>query len=178
MFRILFRCRNTYRHPQLRSLSARDRIALPVRFLHSSNACFWQNFLQGVEVMSLHIIKSDRRKEEERIGRYMQEIRDIVAARLSRRELLRMGLVMGGAGLLALHGTRNFRPYWAHADDDHDLRLTSPPNTPFVDPLPIPPVLQQTTLNPAPTFGTNPTAVPGARPVIGGFTEAARDAHQ
>src|SRR5256712_12327621 len=129
--------------------------------------------------MALQIIKSDRRKEEERIGRYMQEIRDIVAARLSRRELLRLGLVMGGAGLLAMHGTRNFRPYWAHADDNESsIRFTSPPNTPFVDPLPIPPVLQPTTLNPAPTFGTNPTAVPGARPLIGGFTEATRDAHQ
>src|SRR5437867_6374331 len=128
--------------------------------------------------MALQIIKADRRKEEERIGRYMQEIRDIVKARLSRRELLRMGLVMGGAGLLAMHDMPNFRPYWAHADDDHDLRLTSPPNTPFVDPLPIPPALQPTTLNPAPTFGTNPTAVPGDRPLIGGFTEATRDAHQ
>src|SRR6266705_2755668 len=128
--------------------------------------------------MSLQILKSDRRKKEEKIARYMQEIRDIVAARLSRRELLRMGLVMGGAGLLALHGTRNFRPYWAHADVDHDLRLISPPNTPFVDPLPIPPVLQQTVLSPAPTYGPNPNPVPSNRPLIGGFTEATRDAHQ
>src|SRR5438034_10169882 len=121
--------------------------------------------------MPLHIIKSGRRQQEERVGRYMQEIRDIVKARLNRRELLRVGLVMGGAGLLALHGTRNFRPYWAHADDEPP-RPTSPPNTPFVDPLPIPPVLQATTLNPAPTFGPNPTPVPSTRPIIGGFTEA------
>jgi len=112
----------------------------------------------------------------------MQEIRDIVAARLSRRELLRLGLVMGGAGLLAMHGTRNFRPYWAHADDDGGggITMTSPPNTPFQDPLPIPPVLQGTTLNPAPTNATNPTPVPGTypNPLVRGFTEAARDPHQ
>src|SRR5216117_1430087 len=104
----------------------------------------------------MHIIKSGRRKKEERVGRYMQEIRDIVAARLSRRELLRLGLVMGGAGLLAMHGTRNFRPYWAHADDNGGgIRFTRPPNPQFQDPLPIPPNFQPTTRDPAPTKPRN-----------------------
>jgi len=111
-------------------------------------------------------------KDEKRISRYMQEIRDIAKAGLSRRELFRMGLVAGGAGLAALQGVRNFKPYWAHADS---LPFRSPRNTPFVDPLPIPPVMQPVTLNPAPTKGPNPvpSAVPGSL-----FTEASRPDHQ
>jgi len=107
---------------------------------------------------------------EKRVGRYMQEIRDIAKAGLSRRELFRIGLVMGGAGAAALQGARNFKPYWAHADS---LSLRSPRNTPFVDPLPIPPVMKPVALNPAPTKGTNP--VPSA---VTGFTEASRPDHQ
>ena len=56
-------------------------------------------------------MKSDRRNMEKSIGRYMQEIRDVVKAGLSRRELLRMGLVSGSSGLLALYGMRHFKPY-------------------------------------------------------------------
>ena len=44
----------------------------------------------------------DRRNMDKLVGRYMQEIRDIVKAGLSRRELLRMGLVSGSSGFLAL----------------------------------------------------------------------------
>jgi FtsP/CotA-like multicopper oxidase with cupredoxin domain len=116
----------------------------------------------------------DRRNMEKTIGRYMQEIRDIVKARLSRRELLRMGLVSGSSGLLALYGLRHFKPYWGHAQLFADeLQLQSPPNTPFKDPLPIPQPLQTTTLSPAPTKGTNPVAS-----AVTGFTEAVRPDHQ
>ena len=80
--------------------------------------------------MALQILKGDRKKEEQRIGRYMREIRAIVNAGFSRRELLRMGLVLGGAGLAAMHGMRGFRPYWAHAASGSGLILASPPNTP------------------------------------------------
>src|SRR5215471_19899931 len=96
------------------------------------------------------------------VGRYMQEIRDIVKARLSRRELLRMGLVSGSSGLLALYGMRHFKPYWGHAQLFADeIKFNSPPNTPFVAPLPIPQEVQDLTelgrqLDPAPTEGTNP----------------------
>jgi len=111
------------------------------------------------------------------IGRYMQEIRDIVKAGLSRRELLRMGLVSGSSGLLALYGMRHFKPYWGHAQLLADeLKLHSPPNTPFVDPLPIPQALQPTTLSPAPTKGTNPVA--SKLPGFTAFTEADRPDHQ
>lgn len=73
-----------------------------------------------------------------------------------------------------------------------DAALASPPNTPFVDPMPVPPVLTPVTSpNPAPTLGTNPMPTPSGRVVeakldgvtvatatIGGFTEATRPEHQ
>src|SRR5207245_3287356 len=88
-------------------------------------------------------------------------------------ELLRMGLVMGSEGWLAMRGLRNFRPYWAYGDDGGGVQHTSPPNTPFVDPLPIPRIAQPTTLNPAPTRGPNPVAS-----ALTGFTETNRPDHQ
>jgi FtsP/CotA-like multicopper oxidase with cupredoxin domain len=124
--------------------------------------------------MAIQILKGDRQHQEKRIGRYMQEIRDIVQGGFHRRELLKMGLVMGGAGLLAMRGMRNFRPYWAHAEDSNNgIRVISPPNTPFVDRLPIPAVMQRTRLDPAPTKGPNP-----APSALTGFTETKRPDHQ
>ena len=123
--------------------------------------------------MAIQILKGDRKKEEQRVGRYMREIREIVKAGFSRRELLRMGLVLGGAGLAAMHGMRGFRPYWAHAASGSGLSLASPPNTPFKDPLPIPRIMRPTTLNPAPTRGPNPVVS-----AVTGFTEAPRPDHQ
>lgn len=124
--------------------------------------------------MAIQVLNGDRRKMEQRIGRYMQEIRDIVQGGFCRRELLKMGLVLGGAGLAAMQGMRAFRPYWAHAEQGSgDLRLTSPPNTPFEDPLPIPAVMQKTALDPAPTQASR-----GATSAITGFTEAPRPDHQ
>jgi FtsP/CotA-like multicopper oxidase with cupredoxin domain len=129
--------------------------------------------------MAIQILNGDRRRKEKRIGQYMQGIRDIVQGGFNRRDLLKMGLVMGGAGLTALQGMRTFRPYWAHADDGGGggLRLISPPNTPFVDPLPIPAIMQKTTLDPAPAPGPIPPNYLVAS-ALTGFTEAGRPAHQ
>ena len=121
--------------------------------------------------MAPHVGPPGSKENEKRVGRYMQEIRDIAKAGFSRRELFRMGLVMGGGGLAALQGVRNFKPHWAHADNS--LPFRSPRNTPFVDPLPIPPVMRPVTLTPAPTKGTNP-----ARSAVNGFAEATRPDHQ
>jgi FtsP/CotA-like multicopper oxidase with cupredoxin domain len=125
--------------------------------------------------MPPHLVTSGSKENEKRVARYMQEIRDIVKAGLSRRELLRMGLVMGGAGAAAVQGMRDFKPYRAHAASGGggSLELRSPGNTPFVDPLPIPPVMTPVILNPAPTRGTNP-----ALSAVTGFTEANRPDHQ
>lgn len=100
-----------------------------------------------------------RRQVEKLTAKYMKEIRDADKAKLSVREYLREGLVAGSAGLIALYGMRNFRPYWAHASHNPTTQGTSsftpvsPPNTPFQDPLPIPPTLAQKTLTPAPAEG-------------------------
>src|SRR5438094_7770347 len=56
-----------------------------------------------------------RKQLEKLTAKYMKEIRDADAAKLSLREYLREGLVGGAAGLIALQGMRNFRPFWAHA---------------------------------------------------------------
>ncbi|HSB71413.1 MAG TPA: multicopper oxidase domain-containing protein [Candidatus Methylomirabilis sp.] len=131
--------------------------------------------------MPLHIIKADRLNHERTVHRYMQEMREIARGGFSRRELLKMGLVMGGAGLIELAGMPTFRPYWAHADDG--IPFTSPPNTPFTDPLPILPVMKPVTLNPAPTKGPNPVhaaRVPSPPNVVDvtGFPETDRPFHQ
>jgi FtsP/CotA-like multicopper oxidase with cupredoxin domain len=110
-----------------------------------------------------------RRELEKRTAKYMKEIRDADAAKLSVREYLREGLVSGGAGLLALRAMRNFRPFWAHASHSPDGltgtsgQPVSPPNTPFQDSLPIPPTLAQKTLTPAPTEAENTAAGEAAR---------------
>ena len=131
--------------------------------------------------MRRNIITSDTRRREKIVGRYMQEIREIAKAGLSRRELLKMGLVMGAGGLAGLLGTRAFKPYWAHARDV--FPFISPPNTPFQDALPIPPVMRPVTLNPEPTEHPNPhpaatERVPHGVADVTGFTEADRPAHQ
>jgi FtsP/CotA-like multicopper oxidase with cupredoxin domain len=123
--------------------------------------------------VAIEILERHRRRQQQRADRYMQEIRDIVKGGFNRRELLRMGLVMGSEGLLAMRGLRNFRPYWAYGDDGGGVQHTSPPNTPFVDPLPIPRIVQPTTLNPAPSRGSNPVAS-----ALTGFTETNRPDHQ
>src|SRR3989441_6147281 len=119
-----------------RPSSVRCRLGLPrSRGLVSS--------AHGGSAMSIQVLKSGRRRQEELVSRYMQEIRDIAKGGFNRRELLKMGLVMGGAGLIELAGMRGFKPYWAHADNA--IPFISPPNTPFVDPLPIPPTMRPVT---------------------------------
>src|SRR5437899_5905536 len=146
-----------------RPSSVRCRLELPrSRGLVSS--------AHGGSAMSIQDLKSVRRRQEELVGRYMQEIRDIAKGGFNRRELLKMGLVLGGAGLIELAGMRGFEPYWAHADNA--IPFISPPNTPFVDPLPIPPTMRPVTLNPAPTKARNPH--PAARPGPGSGGPGAR----
>ncbi len=121
--------------------------------------------------MSLQIINNFRRRQhEDAVAAYMREIREIQGAGFDRRELLKLGLVAGSSGLAALAAAPSFRPHWAHAAA---LTLVSPPNTPFIDPLPIPHVLTPKQLDPLPTMGPNP-ALSG----YNGFYECARPAHQ
>jgi FtsP/CotA-like multicopper oxidase with cupredoxin domain len=124
--------------------------------------------------VAIQFLRRPQRRLRECADRYLREIRDIAAGGFSRRELLKMGLVMGAEGLWLARGMRGFRPYWAYAAaDGAGLTLTSPPNTPFLDPLPIPRVATPTTLSPAPTRGRNPIAS-----ALTNFFEANRPDHQ
>jgi FtsP/CotA-like multicopper oxidase with cupredoxin domain len=85
------------------------------------------------------IIKSTSfSRQEKAVARYMKEVRDIQDARLTRRELFKMGLAAGVGGLAAVGG-RNFLPNLAQADNSSGTSIISPPCTmPWSDPLPIP----------------------------------------
>lgn len=98
--------------------------------------------------MSNKLIKmTNFSKREKDIARYMQEVRDIQDAKLTRRELFKMGLTAGVGGLTAVGG-KNFLPNLAHAQngvedaggtDAGGAAMISPLCTmPWADPLPIP----------------------------------------
>lgn len=78
-------------------------------------------------------------KQERAYARYIKEVRDIQEAKLTRRELFKMGLTAGVGGLTAIGG-KNFLPNLAQADSGSGNRvIISPPCTkPWSDPLPIP----------------------------------------
>jgi FtsP/CotA-like multicopper oxidase with cupredoxin domain len=82
-------------------------------------------------------------KQERDIARYMKEVRDIQDAKLSRRELFKMGLTAGVGGLAAIGG-KNFLPNLAQAklgvEDVADAPMVISPlcTMPWSDPLPIP----------------------------------------
>ena len=84
---------------------------------------------------------------------------EIVAAGLSRREMLALGL-LGGSGYLVAKGGVSA---WASPGPDGGFK--SPATTPFLEELPIAPVLSTSSLSPA----------PGEAPVAG---EAPRASHQ
>lgn len=81
-------------------------------------------------------------KKEKAVARYMQEVRDIQDAKLTRRELFKMGLTAGVGGL-AMVGGKNLLPDFAQAQD---VTLISPPcKMPWTEPLPIPKACVPTT---------------------------------
>lgn len=88
--------------------------------------------------------------------------RQVVEARLTRREMLKLGL-LSGSGLLALTGGMWSRPAIAQTDDDTSVvPLPSPPTRPFVARMPIPPLLRPvSSLNPHPTVEPNAAAGEG-----------------
>lgn len=98
------------------------------------------------------------RQREQAVARYMQEVRDIQAARLTRRDLLRMGLTAGVGGLVATGG-RSFLPNLAFADDVAPALISPPMTNPWTNPLPIPKACKPVSAmaGPAPTKGQCPT---------------------
>ncbi len=88
--------------------------------------------------------------------------RQVVEARLTRRELLKLGL-LSGSGLLALGGgLKNAIAKGSSNDVAVATTLPSPPTRPFVVEMPIPPTLPAVqSLNPHPTVEPNAAAGEG-----------------
>ena len=83
-----------------------------------------------------------------------QARQDIIQARLSRREMFKLGLLTSAGTLAALSGLSDR----ASSDDTECEPGQSPPTHPFVEPLPIMPILPaipQGSLDPAPTACPN-----------------------
>lgn len=107
--------------------------------------------------------------------------RELIAARLSRRELFRLGLLTSSGYLVAKSGLSA----WAQsgcAPGSCQLGC-SPPTIPFVDPLPMPPVLPELVpaTDPAFTFSpSDPTGVPNrnTNPATGIPFEGRTQTHQ
>ncbi|MXS77894.1 bilirubin oxidase [Nitrosomonas sp. JL21] len=77
-------------------------------------------------------------RHETAVSRYMQEVREIVAADLSRRDLLKMGLTASAGGLVSVGGSAFF-PNLAVAAASN-IHISPPCTKPWTDPLPIPKV--------------------------------------
>lgn len=74
--------------------------------------------------------------QEKAVARYMQEVRDIVAAKLSRRDLLKMGLTASAGGLVSV-GSSAFFPNLAMAGASN-IHISPQCTKPWTDLLPIP----------------------------------------
>lgn len=101
-----------------------------------------------------YISKRDRKRERDR-KIAAENRREIIEAKLTRRDLMKAGLLTG-AGYLVLKKGLSARASTPRDDPQ------SPPTTPFIEPLPIPPVAQPVpSLNPAPTVNPNTAAGEG-----------------
>jgi len=118
-----------------------------------------------------YISKRNRRRERE-IRNAAKNRREIIAARLSRRDLIKAGLLTSAGYLIQKNGLSaraQFSGGGSFGGSDCDRRWydgsggngtpVSPPTTPFVEPLPIPPIAQSVaSLSPAPTVNPNTAA--------------------
>ena len=96
-----------------------------------------------------------RNRDAEVARRNRQEL---IAAKLGRRDLMKLGLLTASGLLVAKRGL-SARVAGADA-------TSSPPTTPFIAPLPIPPVLEpQTSMTPAPQAEPNAAAGEARRAV-------------
>jgi FtsP/CotA-like multicopper oxidase with cupredoxin domain len=121
----------------------------------------------------------NRRKEKEILDAAKNR-RELIAARLSRRDLMRMGLLTTAGFLVPKRGL-SARSQWGWGGSGSGCyggygTPPSPPTTPFVEPLPITPIHQPVTqlTGPAPTVSPN-TAI---NPATGLPYEGRTRAHQ
>jgi len=144
--------------------------------------------LRWMFIMVKKIIKvTNFAQQEKEVARYMQEVRDIEAAGLTRRELFKMGLTASVGGLATI-GSGSFLPNLAQASGSSSAPgIISPPCTkPWSDPLPIPktPVSVAAFQGPAPDVGQclekHNLWNPGNGPIgaYEDFTEARTEVHQ
>ena len=75
----------------------------------------------------------------------MKDKLDQAKAKLSRRELIKLGLLSGGAAMLTLN-SKSTLAQWSGGGSFGGGSTSSPATTPFVDALPIPPVAQPVTM--------------------------------
>ena len=113
-----------------------------------------------------NISKRNRRRERE-VKNAAKNRREIIAARLSRRDMIKAGLLTSAGYLIQKNGLSARAQFGGGFGDDCDRRWwdgsgggsgtpVSPPTTPFVEPLFIPPIAQTVpTLSPAPTVAPN-----------------------
>jgi FtsP/CotA-like multicopper oxidase with cupredoxin domain len=115
-----------------------------------------------------YISKRNRSKERE-MENAAKNRREIIAARLSRRDLMKMGLLTS-AGLLI--PKRGLSARALNSAGEPTLWMASPPATPYVEPLFIPPIAQPVaSLSPAPTAAPNTGAGEGRTRIHQAFTQ-------
>ncbi|HVI70814.1 MAG TPA: hypothetical protein VM656_04925, partial [Pyrinomonadaceae bacterium] len=109
-----------------------------------------------------NISKRNRRREKE-IKNAAKNRREIIAARLNRRDMIKAGLLTSAGYLIQKNGL-SARAQFSGSDCDRrwwdgsggNGTPVSPPTTPFVEPMPIPPIAQTVpALSPAPTAAPN-----------------------
>ena len=115
-----------------------------------------------------NISKRNRRREKE-IKNAAKNRREIIAARLSRRDMIKAGLLTSAGYLIQKNGLSARAQFGGGSFGDCDRRWwdgsggngtpVSPPTTPFLEPLVIPPIAQSVaSLSPAPTVAPNTAA--------------------
>jgi FtsP/CotA-like multicopper oxidase with cupredoxin domain len=122
-----------------------------------------------------NISKRNRRLEKE-IRDAAKNRREIIAARLSRRDLIKMGLLTSAGYLVPKKGL-SARAQFGGSGGCYGFygqggTPVSPPTTPYVEPMPIPPIAQSVaSLNPAPTVTPNTAAGEGRTRAHQAFTQ-------
>ena len=115
-----------------------------------------------------NISKRNRRKEKEVLDASKNR-RELIAARLSRRDLMKMGLLTSAGFLIPKRGLSARAQFGGGGFGDNCYGFygrggtpVSPPTTPFIEAMPIPPVAQSVpSLTPGPTVNPNTAAGEG-----------------
>ncbi|HYJ84706.1 MAG TPA: hypothetical protein VEW46_01460, partial [Pyrinomonadaceae bacterium] len=113
-----------------------------------------------------NISKRNRRREKE-ILNAAKNRREIIKAQLSRRDMMKAGLLTSAGYLIHKRGLSARAQFSGDDCDDRwrdgsDGTPESPPTTPFLEPMPIPPVAQPVAaLTPVPQINPNTAAGEG-----------------